>query len=474
MDTAFTGTRHPVEAGRFYPGSPERLASDIAGYLAEGHRAHRSPARAIIAPHAGYAYSGATAGQAYGCLAGAPCRRIVLMTPSHYVPFAQLSVGTYAGLETPVGNVSVDVDGCRRLLSDPLFVARTDTHREEHALGTHLPFIATVFPDVPVIPIVCGQLDEPSVEHAAEVLAEAFPETDTLWIASSDFTHFGRDFGFAPFSDHVHARIEELDHEGIDRILALDGRGFGSFLERTGATICGADPIRVLIGVLDRLGVGTGERIGYTSSGRMMGDERHSVSYAAICFGTTAEEEPFSLTDREEEVALSLARRAIASDLFGTELEIPKDLPEGLLQDGACFVTLTIDGNLRGCIGEMQPSGRLVESIIRNARSAAFGDWRFTPLTAPEFEQVHLEISVLSPLRRIDGPEEFIVGTHGIWIEKGRHRAVFLPQVAPEQGWDRVTTLEHLCRKAGMEANAWQRGTTFKVFTAHVFEEAEG
>jgi AmmeMemoRadiSam system protein B/AmmeMemoRadiSam system protein A len=471
MAAPFIDTRRAVEAGRFYPGSPERLSTMLADFLAAGSRPHQLPARAVIAPHAGYSYSGATAGLAYARLAGAPAARIVLIAPSHYVPFDAISTGAYGRLATPVGNVPVDVAACERLLIDPLFADRTDTHREEHALGTHLPFLTTLFPEVPIVPLVCGQLPDEAIERAAKTLAEAFPDDDTLWAASSDFTHFGADFDYVPFTDHVHARIEELDREGIDRILALDGQGFATFLERTGATICGAEPVRILLGVLRRLGIRNGELVDYTMSGKMMGDDSHSVSYAAIAFGAAKPPEPYQLTEEEQAAALRLARAAISSDLFGDKFGLPDDLPQALRDTGTCFVTLTIDGNLRGCIGEMEADGPLAESIVRNARSAAFGDWRFTPLTAPEFENVHVEISVLSPMRRVDGPEEIVIGTHGIWIEKGRHRAVYLPQVAPEQGWDRRTTLEHLCRKAGLKADAWQRGTTFKVFTAHVFGE---
>jgi AmmeMemoRadiSam system protein A/AmmeMemoRadiSam system protein B len=410
---------------------------------------------------------------AYAQLAQAPVSRVVLMAPSHYVPFDAVSTGTYLRLATPIGDVPVDVDACETLLASPLFVARTDTHREEHALGTHLPFLATLFPETPIVPLVCGQLTDEGVADTIELLAKAFPDDRTLWVASSDFTHFGPEFDYVPFADRVHERIEELDREGIDRILALDGKGFTTFVARTGATICGAEPVRILLGVLQRLGIRKGHLVDYTMSGKMMGDEHHSVSYAAIAFGAAAPAAPFELTEEEQAAALELARAAIASDLFGRTFDMPDDLPPALRKTGTCFVTLTIDGALRGCIGEMEGSGPLCESIARNARSAAFGDWRFTPLTAPEFDSVHLEISVLSPMRRIDGPDEFIVGTHGIWIEKGRHHAVFLPQVAPEQGWDRRTTLEHLCRKAGMKADSWQRGTTFKVFTAHVFGEGE-
>lgn len=471
MAARFAGERQAIEAGRFYPSSPERLGAQVAGFLADGACPHALPVRGIIAPHAGYAYSGPTAGLAYARLAEANCGRIVLLAPSHFVAFGAISTGTYARLATPLGDLAVDESACAALLADPLFVPRADTHAEEHALGTHLPFLATLFPGVPVVPLVCGQLDEAAVEHAAERLTCAFPEETTLWVASSDFTHFGADFGFVPFRDQVHERIEELDREGIDRILALDGVGFAEFMAATGATICGAEPIRILVDVLRRLGIAGGELLGYTSSGLLTGDEHHSVSYAAIAFGQASRTATGTLTADDQATALSLARAAIAADLAKQGFVLPAELPARLREPGTCFVTLTLDDQLRGCIGEMEASDCLADCIVRNARAAAFGDWRFQPLTAEEFGRATIEISVLSPLRLIADLGEFVVGTHGILIEKGRRSAVFLPQVATECGWDQRTTLEQLCRKAGLPADAWQRGCTFKVFTAQVFGE---
>lgn len=473
MPSQHGGTRRAVEAGRFYADSPARLAVQVAEFLAAGACPHAPPARAILAPHAGYAYSGPTAGLAYARLDASPGGRVVLLAPSHHVAFAAVSTGTRASLATPLGNLAVDTAACAALLAEPLFVARDDTHAEEHALGTQLPFLATLLPDTPVVPLVCGQLGDRAIEQAAERLVRAFPEESTRWVVSSDFTHFGPDFDFVPFRDRVHERLEELDRAGIGRILARDGEGFAAFLADTGATICGAEPIRILLGVLRRLGIADGELLGYTSSGRLTGDERHSVGYAAIAFGRSAPAGPLALAAGEQAAALALARAAIAADLFGQDFRLPGDLPPALRAEGACFVSLTVGGRLRGCIGELETAGPLAESIVRNAREAAFGDWRFSPLAAPELASARIEISVLSPLRRIAGPAEFVPGTHGVLIEKGRRSAVFLPQVAPENGWDRETTLEQLCRKASLPADAWRRGAVFKVFTAQVFAEPE-
>ena len=177
----------------------------------------------------------------------------------------------------------------------------------------------------------------------------------------------------------------------------------------------------------------------------------------------------------EKETLLRLARSAIQARLKREPAPKPalEELTPRLREDGACFVSLHIGGELRGCIGYLEATEPLWQNVARNARSAAFNDPRFFPLSAAEFEAVEIEISVLTPFRPIPGPEAFIVGRHGIFLEKGGKHAVFLPQVAPEQGWDRETTLTHLALKAGLPADGWRRGATFSVFEAVVFGEKD-
>ena len=134
-------------------------------------------------------------------------------------------------------------------------------------------------------------------------------------------------------------------------------------------------------------------------------------------------------------------------------------------------MTLQEKGRLRGCIGYILARSPLYQTVIDNAVNAALHDYRFAPVQAKELKDIQIEISVLSPLRDIGGPEEFIVGKHGVWMHKGGRSAVFLPQVAPEQGWDRETTLQQLSMKAGLPPDAWKHGARFEVFTAQVFHE---
>ncbi|MFN2369822.1 MAG: AmmeMemoRadiSam system protein A, partial [Candidatus Krumholzibacteriia bacterium] len=144
-------------------------------------------------------------------------------------------------------------------------------------------------------------------------------------------------------------------------------------------------------------------------------------------------------------------------------------LEGALAEPRGVFVTLSRGGQLRGCIGSLTGRLPLAEAVAASARNAAVGDPRFPPVAPAELDQLELEISVLSPLRTVAGPDGIEVGRHGVLLEKDGRQAVFLPQVAPEQGWDRDTMLAHLARKAGLPADGWRREAVFRVFTADVF-----
>lgn len=483
----FTQTRQPAVAGQFYPGGKDRLAAVIKECLAAaGGPPAAGRVRALVVPHAGYIYSGATAGRAYALLTpAANYARAVILSPSHRAVFRGLSLGNYAALTTPLGDVPVDVAACRCLVgAHPLIGTRLGAHTQEHALEVQLPFLQTVLPGLPVVPIVCGDLTPEELRGVATVLRTALWDPATLWIVSSDFTHFGEGFDYVPFAHDVPRRLAELDRGAIGRITDFDTAGFVEYVDRTGATICGRTPIALLLAVAEPARSGLrAQLLHYTTSGELTHDWEQSVSYAAIAImdatsaaaaaAGAAPAAAYALDAADKAQLLALARQAIATGLARQRLPTPaaESLSAVLAAPGAAFVSLHLDGDLRGCIGSIEAEAPLYRDVLRNARSAAFEDPRFLPLSAAEFARVTIEISVLTPPRRIASPEEFEVGRHGIILEKGRRGAVFLPQVAPEEGWDRETTLNHLAAKAGLERSAWRRDATFRVFEAIVFSE---
>jgi AmmeMemoRadiSam system protein B/AmmeMemoRadiSam system protein A len=413
-------------------------------------RAER-PVRAIIAPHAGYTYSGQTAGKGFAEIAG-PFRRVVLIGPSHTYAFHGISVAPYSHYRTPLGDVPVDREGCDALLAScPFACELTAAHHREHALEVELPFIQTRWPEARIVPIVCGQIDWEDAEALAGELRNLWDDPDTLFVISSDFTHYGEAFGYTPAADP-----EELDRGAIDTIVAK--RGFTEYIDRTGATVCGARPIATLLKLVT---AESASLVHYSNSAAITGDHSHVVGYASIIF-----EERLSAADRD--TLLRLARSAI----IDRDALPPHRVSDALAGNGSCFVSLHKAGELRGCIGSIKAYQPLVENVMRNARAAAYEDRRFPPVTSDEIPELHIEISYLTPAERIAGVAEFELGRHGIILEQGRRRAVFLPQVPLEQAWDVTTTLEYLSRKAGLESDAWRdKASRFSVFETLCFGE---
>jgi len=179
----------------------------------------------------------------------------------------------------------------------------------------------------------------------------------------------------------------------------------------------------------------------------------------------------FSLSMEDRQVLLAAARTAIESRLLRLSASYPQGSPVLQTPCGA-FVTLKIDGNLRGCIGAVTAAKPLVETVKEMAVASAFEDPRFTPLRREELTGLQIEISALSPFRRIDDVGQIEVGTHGILMRRGYRSGLLLPQVATEQGWDRNAFLRHTCRKAGLPEDAWKDPeTAIEVFSAIVFHE---
>lgn len=179
------------------------------------------------------------------------------------------------------------------------------------------------------------------------------------------------------------------------------------------------------------------------------------------------------LTEQERKTLLSLARSTVEAHLQRAPLPEPPSVTPHLQTPCGCFVTFKIDGNLRGCIGTFTSDAPLYRTVQEMAISAATRDPRFYPMKKGDLDRATVEISVLSPLERIESPDLIEVGKHGIYLEKGLNRGVLLPQVATEYGWDRETFLRHTCLKAGLPDDAWKEGCALFVFTAEVFGEEE-
>ncbi|HBC87873.1 MAG TPA: AmmeMemoRadiSam system protein B [Lentisphaeria bacterium] len=283
--------REPAVAGQFYDANPMKLKADVEKMLSSADtgkaKAGYGKVQAVIVPHAGYVYSGKTAAKTLKTAEGGDYKRAVVISPTHMFPFEGIVAASFKAYKTPLGNIEVDLDAVEKLLnSKTSYISEmTEAHIPEHSLEVELPFLQILFPDIKLIPFVCGQIETNSAGEIAEALSGLLvPEN--LWVISSDFTHFGRSFGYKPFSENIPEKLKELDMGAVDKITALDFRGFSSYIDRTRATICGANPIRILLKTIELVkktgAVFEPELVEYTTSGEMTGDYSHCVSYAGI------------------------------------------------------------------------------------------------------------------------------------------------------------------------------------------------
>lgn len=473
-------------AGSWYDADPARLRAELEGYLRDAKVAADPSIFAVVVPHAGYAYSGPCAAVGLKALAARKdLSRVVVIGFSHRVrlPNQASLPSRETHYRSPLGETPLDVDAIATLMQNPLFADRPETRRGENSVELPLPLLQAALEgrDWKLVPVTLGQLDEETRGQIAEALG-ALMDGRTVLVVSSDFTHYGPNFGYVPFRTNVEANLRQLDGGAVEQILAGDAAGFAAYCDKTGATICGRDSIGVLLRMLPAKF--TAREIAHDASGRSTGDWENSVSYEALAFygegqpakQTKPKAEKKELTAADQKVLLSLARQAIAQALKGKRPAEPADLgvkpTAAMQQQMGGFVTLTIAGDLRGCIGEIFPRRPLVDVVLDHALDAAFNDPRFPPLTAKEFPKVQIEISALTPPVPVASYHDIEIGRHGMVLELGGRSAVFLPQVAPEQGWDLATTLTYLSRKAGLPGNAWQDPRAkFTVFEAVVFHE---
>lgn len=285
--------RPPVLAGSWYPASPADLGAEVAGYLAAADQARRPAGRALIAlaPHAGYTYSGPVAGRTLGLLATDPPDRVVILAPNHRVAIDRLALSGAGAYATPLGEVPVDTAARDRLAGLGPFAIDDRAHAHEHAIEIQLPFLQSLWPDHPflILPLLVTRLAPDLRAEAAAALAE-LRDDRTLFLVSTDFTHFGADYGFMPFPDDVEdipASLEKLDTGAILRVLGGDAEGLRDYGDRTGITMCGLEATALAL----ETGLPGGYEaalIDYARSADRDGDYSRSVSYAGVlvCSGS--------------------------------------------------------------------------------------------------------------------------------------------------------------------------------------------
>lgn len=464
----------------WYYADSEMLKKQIAAFFEKAEVEPIENVIALILPHAGYRYSGQTAAFALKAV-NKTYKRVVVIGPTHRAHMAEvLSVPRVTHYETPLGQVPLDVEFIDRLLEYSMFQNVPQAHKAEHSVQIEVPLLQYLQTDFELVPIVAGQCSLKTVKKAGTILRSLIDE-QTLVVASSDFVHYGPRFGYVPFRENVREQIKKLDMGAYEFIAALDCEGFVEYKKKTGATICGYIPISILLSMLDESA--KAQMMKYTNSGEVTGDYSNPVSYlSAVVSGVwpnRTDVEPQNnnpgLTEKDKEQLLTLARKSIIYALENRRVpqasQLGVTISDSVRQPRAAFVTLNKAGRLRGCIGDIFPRQPLYQSVIHNAINAAFNDSRFPQVVKDECSDITIEISALTAPEPVGSADEIRIGIDGVVLKKDGHSAVFLPQVAPEQGWDINQMLTQLSLKAKLPPDAWKEGASFLVFQADIFGE---
>jgi len=479
------GVRPPAVAGRFYPASPQKLEAAVRAFLADALPPRDLDPIALVLPHAGYIFSGQIAADGFRQAQNRTVDTVVILGTNHTVPpFEGISVFQGAGYRTPLGVARSDKELAALLVAaDKAFSYRPEAHVSEHSEEVQVPFVQVVFPGAKIVTAVVGSASPVLAERFGRALARAAGTRRLLIVASSDLSHY------PGYGDAV-----AVDRRTLEAAATLDPATLAASVARSRqeghpgleTCACGQGPIVVAAAAAKALGATRGVVLSYANSGdTVVGEYGRVVGYGSLAFvsgasgpDTTALAPlpaaaggPLSASDRQYLLALA---RTTLERYFRTEtLPLPRPTSAALRQMRGAFVTLKASGDLRGCIGHMAQDTPLALTVARMALEAALRDPRFQPVRADELEALHLEISALTPFTAVPGYGSIVVGRDGVLLEKAGRHAVFLPQVAPEEGWSREEMLRHLSLKAGLPEDAWQQGCTFQTFQAEVFGEED-
>jgi AmmeMemoRadiSam system protein B/AmmeMemoRadiSam system protein A len=473
--------REPAVAGRFYPGAAAPLREAIAAFLKDAPPPAGSRPLALVVPHAGYAFSGEIAAAGWRYASGRAPDLVVILGTNHTTPGLRgVAVSPARGFRTPLGVAEIDREVAELVVrADRDVVVDGEPHAREHSIEVQVPFVQVLFPRARILPLVVGSPDPEICDRLGAVLAKVLEGRNALVVASSDLSHYPGAADAAQVDRRVLAAIASLDGDRLRSTVAVEmSRGVPGLA----TCACGEAPVLAAMAAARAMGARHGTVIRYASSGDVpLGERQRVVGYGAVAFeagpgpgagGEASAPPPPKVVDAATRAALLAHARETLERWFETgTVPTSARLPPAAAVERGAFVTLTKHGALRGCIGQILPDGPVGATVGRMVLAAALKDPRFPAVTRDELPSLHIEISVLTPLRRV-GVGELVAGRDGVVLAKDGRRAVFLPQVATEQGWSRTELLDHLCEKAGLAFGCWREDATLEAFQAEVFGEA--
>jgi len=476
-------TRLPAVAGQYYPSDPQKLRLAVQQYLQDSAKIPMEKPVAIMVPHASYIYSGQISADAFRQAMGHAYDVVVILGVDHTsASFSGISLGDYASFSTPLGKISVDEGVVSALIAGCRDCNRNrEVHEREHSIEVQLPFVQTLFPNARIVPAIIHPADGKMCLRFGETLAKVLKEKRALIVISTDLSHYPTNRNAERADTLTLATIAGLDSSRVSSLMrVLD-------LPNLETRACGEASILAGMAAAKALGARRAVVASYANSGdALVGDSSRAVGYGAVVFcpgnapaDTAALNRPAPpskaapLQNPDKRKLLAFAREAIRRYLTTQTIPLARDFPARMDFPQGAFVTLRKAGQLRGCIGHIPGDMALGKTVGSMALQAAFGDPRFSPVEINELKDIEIEISALTPMRAIASADEIVVGRDGVLLAKSGSSAVFLPQVATENRWNRSEMLDNLCIKAGLREGCWKRDAQFQVFQAEVFSESQ-
>ncbi len=428
--------RPTAVAGSFYPKDVSQLNNMLDEYLAI-EATDIEPPKAIIAPHAGYIYSGQTAASVYSNVGKIKniITRVVLLGPTHRVYIQGIALASNTHFATPLGNIPIDTTVLSDLESKYPYVNFLDAaHEQEHSLEVHLPFLQKVLNDFTLIPLLVG---DAAPDQVATILDELWGGEETLIVISSDLSHFLDYETACEIDSNTTSLIENFDYKNIDSKQA-----------------CGCMPMRGLLKLANEKNMSI-QTLELCNSGDTAGTKDRVVGYGAYALY-----ENRILNKEDQALIFGVIHKSIEHGLESKKAYQPsiESVSEHLKKNYAVFITLKLNGQLRGCIGTTEAHTPLINAVAQYAYAAAFSDPRFKPLSTEEYKHVEISLSILTPAVSLpfDNEQHLInqlrPNIDGIIISKGNAKATFLP-VVWESIKDAKQFISELKRKAGIKSS---------------------
>jgi len=471
-------------AGRLCSSSGEELRETITQYLKDADvDGIDGEIVGLWGPHAGYMFSGQIAANAYKLVQGRGYDVVIIVGPNHYVPLTGGSIGSWDAYQTPLGTVQVDTQLAEKIRSaSPLIDNVPSAHRNEHSVEMHIPFIQTMLPGVPIVPMLIANLDYKDCDAIAKAIAKSVKGKRVLIVASADMSHFPN------YNDAYDVDLRVLDAVALydpQKVLKLNKSLVQKNIPGLDCALCGPSALVTVMLASKKLSADHVEALPYANSGDISGERHRVVGYGAAVFykeitlssrGEKKMLEEIHFSQDEKKKLFQIARTSIENAFQGLG---PASIPvneSNLQKKRGVFVTLTNGGRLRGCIGNFDPSYPLHEIISKMAADAATQDYRFmsNPVTIKEMDEINIKISVLSKMKKIKSIDEIEIGKHGIWIRAGNRSGTYLPEVATELGWNKIQFLEHCCvEKAGLHKDAWKEEADIYIYASQIMDEKD-